>query len=339
MPPEPTTEVSSGGAPAYAVRLLGKFDLRCGTTTRRPLENRKTQELLGYLLVFRGRPHNREVLAGALWPDSTAAQSRKYLRQSVWQLRAMDGSRADGVTLLRAETDWVQVNSESMWLDVAQLEHAFAGVRVTPGEQVSHKDAEALKKAVPLYEGDLLEGCFQDWCIYERERLKAMYLALLEKLLGYCEAHRQPEEGFTYGERLLRHDRAHERAHWRLMRLHYLAGDRTGALRQFERCREALDDELGVTPGERIQLLCEQVRADKGIGAQGLAPGTKPPALDRGPNAGATPSQLQDGQQADALTKPRQGFRIEPFRQVLHALGEAQLLLEQSIRNAEAETP
>jgi DNA-binding SARP family transcriptional activator len=164
--------------------------------------------------------------------------------------------------LLLSDTDWVQANTESVRVDVATLEDAFAPVRSTPGELIPKERAEALKRAVPLYQGDLLEGCYEDWCVYERERLKAMYLAILEKLLGYCEIRGEPEEGFVYGEQLLRNDHAHERAHWRLMRLHYLAGDRTGAIRQFEQCQKALMEELGIGPGEMVRALCEQVRRE-----------------------------------------------------------------------------
>jgi DNA-binding SARP family transcriptional activator len=43
------------------------------------------------------------------------------------------------------------------------------------------------------------------------------------------------------------------------MRLHQLAGNRTGALRQFERCRTALDEELGVGPGRLTRSLYEEI--------------------------------------------------------------------------------
>ena len=56
--------------------------------------------------------------------------------------------------------------------------------------------------------------------------------------------------------------RACERAHRRLMRLHYLSGDRTGALRQYAQCVSALDEELGVKPAQRTQVLYDQIRAD-----------------------------------------------------------------------------
>ena len=83
------------------------------------------------------------------------------------------------------------------------------------------------------------------------------------QVLGYCVAHQDYEAGQFYGGLLLQQDRAHERTHRQLMRLHYRAGDRTAALRQHERCRAALREELGVEPDRRTAALCEQIRADR----------------------------------------------------------------------------
>ena len=47
----------------------------------------------------------------------------------------------------------------------------------------------------------------------------------------------------------------------RVMRLHHNSGNRTGALRQFEKCRTALDEELGVGPGLLTRKLYEEICA------------------------------------------------------------------------------
>lgn len=258
-----------------AVSLFGRVCARDGGGTTVSLPGKRTEQLLAYLLVQRDRQHHREVLAGTLWPESSAAQSRKYLRQSLWQLRSLGID--DG--LLIHDADWIRVDGGRLWLDVAELETAYAPVRFTPGEQLTAEQAAELKRVVPLYRGELLEGFYEDWCIYERERLKALYLSLLEKLLAYCEGHAEAEEGIGYGQELLRHDRAHERAHWRLMRLHCLAGNRTAALRQYELCRQALDEELQTVPGDQIRRLHRQIRAGEALviqplGRSGTLPGT-----------------------------------------------------------------
>ncbi len=110
-----------------------------------------------------------------------------------------------------------------------------------------------------------------DWCLYERERLQYLYLTLLDKLIDYCEAHHQYEKGITYGLTALRYDRARERTHLRLMRLQSLTGNRTAALRQYEGCVAALQEELGVKPAQRTVALYEQIRADQ-FNGQTLGP-------------------------------------------------------------------
>lgn len=250
----------------FSFLLLGRFQARRDFADWGQLEGRKMQEIISYLLLFRNRPHQREVLAGTLWGSSSGPRSRKNLRQSLWHLQDKN-EVAPGrpvTPLLLVEKEWVQVNLNGIWLDVAELEAAFDSVQSTLGERMTEEQAKTVIGALDLYRGDLLEGWQEEWCVFERERLKAINLTMLEKLLGYCEANGSFEEGLVYGEKLLRSDRAHERAHWRMMRLSYLAGDRTGALRRYEKCRVALAEELGVSPGRLTRTLYEQICADAG---------------------------------------------------------------------------
>ena len=48
-----------------------------------------------------------------------------------------------------------------------------------------------------------------------------------------------------------------------MMRLYYLLGDRAEALRQYERCAAALDEELGISPSKGTQALYKQIQADQ----------------------------------------------------------------------------
>jgi DNA-binding SARP family transcriptional activator len=310
------------------VHLFGKFNAKVGDASVETLPGRRTKELLGYVLLFREQPHHREILAGTLWPESSTAQSRRYLRQGLWHLRTLDGMGS----VVSIQSDWIQANRANLWLDVAEVEEAFAPVKLVPGEQIDAEHARHLRRVVPLYRGDLLEGCYQDWCIYERERLRTMYIALLEKLLGYCETHGQPEEGLMYGEKLLRQDRAHERAHWRLMRLHYLAGDRTGALRQFGHCRDALQEELGVAPGERIIGLYEQIRADSGLDPPAVHVASAPAT------ASVAPTHFGPGRRpGQPASLPGEALlqATAPLHAALRVLSLAEKMVEESIRGAQ----
>jgi DNA-binding SARP family transcriptional activator len=47
------------------------------------------------------------------------------------------------------------------------------------------------------------------------------------------------------------------------MHLYSLAGDRTSALRQFDRCAHALKQELGVKPEKKTVELYERIKSDR----------------------------------------------------------------------------
>lgn len=262
------------------VFLLGRFEVRDQAGVIGGLEVRKVQELLAFLLINQQRPHTRESLAGLLWCDSEAQQSRRNLRKAVWQLQsALQGERGLPMDceLLDADAEWLCIHAGSpIWVDCLELERAYAGVRDIPGGHLTPEQYEALKQVLSLYRGDLLEGCYEDWCLCERERLQHLYLTILDVLMSYCEAHGNYQEGVDYGYCILKHDRARELTHRRLMRLRYRAGDRSGALRQYHQCVELLARELGVEPTRQTQELAEQLR-------DGVIPA--PPAAGAASNA------------------------------------------------------
>jgi DNA-binding SARP family transcriptional activator len=242
-----------------SIQLFGKFTIQADGKRLGGIDSSKVQELLAYLLVYRDRPHTREGLAELLWQASSTAQSKKYLRQALWQMQQWLPTER----LILIEPDWIRVSPEAnYWLDVAEFEDAFALAQGVPGHQLGDKIIALLVQAASFYRGDLLEGWYSDWCLYERERLQNMWLATLDKLMSYCEAKQDFEAGLAFGTQVLRKDRARERTHRRLMRMAYLAGDRTGALRQYERCVQALHEELSMRPSRRTEDLHQQILED-----------------------------------------------------------------------------
>ncbi len=184
----------------------------------------------------------------------------------LWHLQSALGSQNEPVynRLLLIEPDRVRVDAEAdLWLDVAIFEKNFELVQSIVGQELDAQKAQALQNAVYLYQGPLLEGCYEDWCLYERERLQNMYLTMLDKLVSYCEVHYDYDAGILYGMRIISCDRARERTHRRLMRLYYLSGERAAALRQYEQCAAALDEELGVKPSKRTIALYKQILTEQ----------------------------------------------------------------------------
>lgn len=160
--------------------------------------------------------------------------------------------------------DWLSLNPcSNLCTDVADFERAFAAAEGIPGRQLDAGTALGLKDAVTLYNDDLLPGYYQDWILFERERLQNMYLLMLDKLIVYLQFRGEYEVARGYGATILRYDPARERTHRQLMHLYSLAGDRTSALRQFERCAHALKQELGVKPERKTVELYERIKSDQ----------------------------------------------------------------------------
>jgi DNA-binding SARP family transcriptional activator len=268
------------------VRLLGRIEIQSGGRKLADLKARKAQELFCYLLCNRDRPHPRETLASLLWGDTATSRSKGYLRKALWQLQSSleSAEEAVGQPVVVVEPDWIQLNPRAdLWLDIAIFEHAFKTAQGVPGQELDTAHVHGLRSAVALYRGELLEGWYEEWCLYERVRLQHMYLAMLDKLMKHSEANQEYEMGVMYGLRTLRYEPARESTHRRLMRLHYLAGRRTSALQQYKQCVAALDTELGVPPARQTVELYEQIR-------DGLLDATPPAVRPRtsavGPSAG-----------------------------------------------------
>jgi DNA-binding SARP family transcriptional activator len=248
------------------VCLFGKFRIQRDAHVSDALGARKIEELFCYLLLHRNHCHPRDILADLFWGENPTALAKKYLRKALWQLQtllALPQVPPAGAILL-VEPDWVQLNpTADLWLDIVAFEEAYACTQRVAIQELDCQQVQHLQEAIDLYRGELLEGWYHDWCLGERERFRYMYLAMLDKLMGCCELHHQYEAGINYGMRLLRCDPAHERTHRQLMRLYYLTGDRSEALRQYERCVSALQSELGVSPAHSTTAFYQQIRADQ----------------------------------------------------------------------------
>jgi DNA-binding SARP family transcriptional activator len=250
------------------VSLFGRFAVRWGKRALCGFEPNKVQELLAYLLLNRDKPQHREVLAGTLWSDVHTNQSRRYLSKTLWQLQIALNAALPSLAdrFLIVEADWIKINSDHLlWLDVAIFEKAFSCSQDVPGRHLDPLMVNSLVEAVNLYSSELLEGWYQEWCLYERERLSHIFIMTLDKLMDYYKAQGKFDTSLIYADRILHFDPARERTHQQMMCLYYLSGDRVRALRQYQQCAAILEKELGVKPSQKTTALYLQIRNDEWI--------------------------------------------------------------------------
>ena len=266
-----------------SLRLLGRCEFRRGEELVH-LETTRAAALLAYLALA-GAPQPRQKLLGLLWGHLPEEKARANLRHTLWHLR----TRFPGeIPLIETTQQTVAFNRQAgCRVDVAEFEACLENEGQMGNAQGSPQNRYALLgQALDLYEGDLLEGLYIDdspgydeWLIVERERLRALAVQALQRLVGYYLSWGEYEAGIHYARRLLGMEPWQEEAHRQLMRLLLLSGQRSAALAQYETCRQALAEELGVEPAPETQALVETIRqsgeaagaAPAGGGRPGLA--------------------------------------------------------------------
>jgi DNA-binding SARP family transcriptional activator len=218
--------------------------------------------ILCYLLLNRDYPLHRERLASVFWGDYPTQISKKNLRNNLWRLRQTlqsVGAPPDDFLLINEES--VSFISTSVyWLDIEVFEKISIEMQTIDGNLLTYDQAIQLESAANLYIGDLLESNYDDWCLYDRERLRLMNLGNLNKLVTFHSHAENYEKGIDFAGRILLMDHTYERIHRQLMWMHWCLGNRNAALTQYRQCCQIMHDELGVAPMEETRLLYDKIK-------------------------------------------------------------------------------
>lgn len=244
------------------ISLLGGVHVAHAACASESKVSHRVQALLAYLLLHPHRSHARDVLAELFWGEHSQEQARSCLSTTLWRLRGIlePAGVPRGTYLLTPSGGEVSFNwASKYWLDVAVFEEQVGRVLGQPDETLSLARVQALQAALQLYTGELLEGFYADWALRERERVRALYLSSLQRLMDYYQQQGIYDESLACGQLILQADPLREDIHRAVMRLHAAQGQRGRAMRQYEVCRDLLAAELGILPLEETQTLYTQI--------------------------------------------------------------------------------
>jgi DNA-binding SARP family transcriptional activator len=214
---------------------------------------KKARATLGYLCLASGVRVPRARIASMLWDRVSAAQARTSFRQVVSDLTSALGAlAAELVSTGRAS---IHLNTDMCWIDALALATS------------SSSDSTRTDLAV-LCQGELLEGLdevsgsFGQWVARERIRLKERLSGSLAAVLQQTDRPGcDPTQVAALARRLISFDPTHQGASRALMRALVKLGERDQALREYERCREALAAAFRVRPALESERLYETIQA------------------------------------------------------------------------------
>lgn len=244
------------------VKLFGGVRITHDNWVTKVILPREIQALLAYLLIKRHRHHSRDVLAGVFWGDYSQEKARGSLNTALWKLKkALEPEGISPGTYLNNEHPGeIGFNSEGgFWLDVEVFESETKCILKYPLRTVEETQVIYLENLIELYRGELLEGFYDNWVFWERERLRELYLKSLIYLMQYYGFHEDYERAIAYGQKIISIDPTREEIHCEIMRLYLQNGERSLALRQYEICRSTLVENFGISPMNEIHSLYLQI--------------------------------------------------------------------------------
>jgi DNA-binding SARP family transcriptional activator len=247
--------------PDNAVRLVLLGAPRLELADRSTVALERLMAVLLARLAIDG-PVPRASAARLLWPDTDDKGARNNLRQRLFRLR--QAAQRDVVV-----PDTTLALADGITHDLSDLASRLEGdPDAAAGELLGHLNFD-----------DCLE--LADWVTVAREQWAVARRNALAGIASKLETEGQVARALRYAERLVADDPLLEHAHRRLMRLHYLRGDRAAALAAFERCRDLLKRELRADPGRETVELANVIEAS-GAPTR-AAPATRPIAVLRPP--------------------------------------------------------
>lgn len=244
--------------------LFGGFSLSFDGERLPPIPSRVSRSLLAHL-VLRRQAHARDRIVATFWPDMPEARGRRRLSHTLWQIQDALGDLPTEHRYVETHGDTLAFNVNAPHVvDVEEFTRRIEHYAPTRHDHQRPRDLGRLAAALELYAGTLLEGLDDAWVLPERERLAALHVDALGWMVELARGQGAYEQALVHARRLTHHDPLREDGHREVMRLCTLLGRTSEALRQYDRCRSVLAEELGTEPARATQQLAEFVARQRG---------------------------------------------------------------------------
>jgi DNA-binding SARP family transcriptional activator len=222
--------------PQWSLELFGAWRLSRDDAVH---TMRTREQRLIALLALQGR-RRRSYLAGILWPESTEARASANLRAAIFRSEHI----APGLLLHRGSDVALTPNLRIDVRDFVEYVWRLSTVR----QAVTDADADARTCLRLLQPGDLLPGWYDDWVIYERERIRQRLLHGLEAVCRQLLRQHRPADAIEAAMEAVRIEPLRESSQQLLIEAHLAEHNYGEARRTLHSFEQLLEHELGIRP-------------------------------------------------------------------------------------------
>lgn len=243
------------------IEMFGGLHLHAGARVITRFRTHKTAALLAYMAYYCRKSHPRELLIDIFWPEFDMTAGRNYLSKALSSLRRQ--LEPPGITtgaVLIADRFNIQLNPEAIISDVMEFMNSLDAAN---GAKEENSRGDLLHKAIGIYSDELLPGYYEDWVLTERERLFNLFYQTALNLSQLSMNSGDYNAALSAMRHAVNIDPLREEGQKALIRLlAAAAGQRTAALKQYQKCEILLMTELGDTPGPEMRALAKVLIED-----------------------------------------------------------------------------
>ena len=247
-PPAPADTEQTSALPTLAVTCFGRFEVRRHGELVEPCRNKNGQAILRYLAAHPRHRETVDALVEALWPSDAPEVARHKLHVAASALRGalnrgLPRSKRAGYLVFK--NGGYELDPATIKCDADEFEALFSAGQRAGGEAA----VSSFEAACRLYTGTFLaEDVYADWSFLRREALAQHHVTMCSALAAHELSVGHNAAAARWATVMLEEDRCNEAAYRQLMRAYALDGRRGEALRQYQRCQQVLEAELGVGP-------------------------------------------------------------------------------------------
>lgn len=252
--------------PRLAVCCLGPFQVYLNDELVADWRNGKSKSVFKYLIAHHNRPVSKEVLMDLFWPDANPNHARNSLNVTIYHIRhALSGPLSFSHVLFQDNCYLLNPDLE-IWADSDAFSEHYALARAMDEHGDQESAIREYRAAETLYGGAFLEeDRYEEWVSPIRQALENDYLKLLDRLSHYYFEREDYDRCVIVCNKVLAVDPCNEEAHRNVMRCYSRQDQPNLAIRQYQSCVRALNNEIGAAPSPPTTELIEEIRNRRNV--------------------------------------------------------------------------
>jgi len=215
----------------------------------------KAEELLGFLLHYRGKPVAKEKIIDTLWPDMDPKKASQNLHSNLHYVREM--LKTIGFEdIIERNRESYRLNMDYIDCDMIHFMALIEEIAVTE----EFLDIASFEKVDKLYGGTYFEDKTYDWAETNRQWLQSQFISTKLKQGDYYKKNKAVSKAISVYKSIIHLSPIVEDAYIELAEVYFEQGDMASVVQCYKTCETVLKEELDVETSMRFKNLMAKIK-------------------------------------------------------------------------------